>query len=241
MVNHIGWIMDGNRRYAKKNNMSLKEGYEAGMLQFLNILKFQIKENIPNMSFFALSCDNYKKRSQNELKPIVDLIKKFFEDEEIITFLTQNKFNLSIRGDYEEIEKKESFLKKEEKEFLGTLKQKFDEINQKTPKPTYFAHIALNYDGHEELVHATKKIIEQGHTIDEVTPDLIKKYSFFNNVKAPEIIVRPGDAPRLSGYLLFDSKYSEIYLTKKLWPELNQDDFKEILNWYSNQKRNFGV
>jgi undecaprenyl diphosphate synthase len=75
MINHIAWIMDGNRRYSKKNNVSLKEGYKVGMDQFINILKFQIDKKIKHTSFFALSSDNYKKRPENELKPIVDLIK----------------------------------------------------------------------------------------------------------------------------------------------------------------------
>lgn len=241
MVNHIGWIMDGNRRYAKNKNISLKEGYKQGMEQFLNVLKFQISQDIRHTSFFALSTDNYKKRSEKELKPIVDLIKDFFEDKSIIDFFTQNNFNLTLRGDIEKIEEKETMLKRSEKEFLGNLRKKFNQINENVTQPKFFAHIAINYDGHEELVHATKKIIEEGITPEKITPSLLKEHLYFNDVKAPEIIVRPGNAPRTSGFLLFDSKYSEIYLTKKLWPELNQNDFKEILTWYSNQKRNFGV
>ena len=63
---------------------------------------------------------------------------------------------------------------------------------------------------------------------------------YCDKTSIPDIIVRPGDAPRLSGFYLWDSKYSEIYLTKKLWPELNEEDFKNIINWFINIKRNFG-
>jgi undecaprenyl diphosphate synthase len=241
MINHIGWIMDGNRRYSKKNDISLKKGYKLGMEQFLNVLKFQIEENITHTSFFALSSDNYKKRAEYELKPIVDLIKEFFEDDKVIQFFIDNEFNITLRGNIEELEKKESFLKKQEKEFLSNLKYKFNEINEKVEKPTFFAHIALNYDGEEELIHSIKELIKQKVSVEEITAKKIKENLYFNDVKAPEIIVRPGNSPRLSGFLLFDSKYSEIYLTKKLWPELTKEDFKEIVNWYSNQKRNFGV
>lgn len=240
MINHIAWIMDGNRRYSKKKNIALKEAYKLGMEQFLHVLDFQIKENIPHMSFFALSSDNYKKRSESELKPIVELIQDFFEDETIIEFFIKNSFNLSIRGDYKEIKNKQTNLKKKEREFLNTLEEKFNEINQKTQKPKFFAHIALNYDGEKELVFAFKQLLKKGFTEKEITIQKIKEHIYFNDVKAPEIIVRPGDAPRLSGFMLFDSKYSEIYFSKKLWPELTENDFKEIITWYSNQKRNFG-
>ena len=72
--------MDGNRRYSKKKEITLKEAYKIGMLKFLDVLKFQKKNKIKNTSFFALSEDNYKKRKKSELKPIFDLIKNFFKD-----------------------------------------------------------------------------------------------------------------------------------------------------------------
>lgn len=240
MLNHIGFIMDGNRRFSKKNAVSLEIGYKKGMEQFIEVLKFQIKNQIKNTSFFALSCDNYEKRKESELKPIVDLLKEFFKNKEIIGFLKINKFHISIKGDIEKIEEKKTFLKTEEKKFLASLKEELQKINSNTSNPKFFAHIALNYDGQQEILHSFKKLLEKNISKEELSIEKIKENLYFNDILPPEIIVRPGDAPRLSGFLLFDSQYSEIYLTKKLWPELTQEDFEEILIWYKNQKRNFG-
>jgi len=234
--------MDGNRRYSKKNEISKKEGYKAGMEQFLNFVKYQVKYEIYETSFFALSVDNYDKREE-DLKPIGELIRSFFVNDEFEKYFIENKIKICLKGDLEDIERKDKLRGKSI--FFGELKKRFDKYNLKIGDDFKFrVNIAINYDGHREIVQSFKDIlkkIKNGQLNEEdICENTIKKNINFYDSVAPQIIVRPGDAPRTSGFMLWDSKYSEIYLTKKLWPELNEEDFIEIINWYKNIQRNFG-
>lgn len=235
--------MDGNRRYAKKKELSKKEGYKAGMEQFLNFVKYQIKYNIEETSFFALSNDNYSKRPIEEMETLGNLVKGFSENIQIWEFFSENKIQIGLKGYISEMEAKES-ISKGRIFFIKELKKKVEKHNSSLEEVKFKVNIALNYDGQEEIVFAVKKIaqlLKYGEIeLENINAELIKNNIYFNSSPAPEIIVRAGDAPRISGFMLWDSEYSEIYLTKKLWPELREEDFVEILNWYNNLKRNFG-
>lgn len=245
MIQHIGFIMDGNRRYAKNNNLTKEEGYKKGMEKFLEIVRYQIKHNIYETSFFALSTENYEKRpKKEELEVIFDLMKKFSENDEIETFFIQNRIKIEIRGDFEKLKENESKANEEDRKFIEKLVEKFKKQNEKIPDTKFKVNIALNYGGQKEILHSFKQILKkiksgdmEEERIDEKT---IKNNLWFNDSPEPEIIVRPGDAPRISGFLLWDSQYSEFYLTKKLWTELDEEDLLNILDWYKGIKRNFG-
>ncbi len=230
--------MDGNRRFAKKNNLNLKEAYKIGMEQFIEAIKIQIENNIEHTSFFALSTHNKNKRKKEELEPIGELIEEFFEQKTIEEFFVKNNILLHLKGNIKELKQNAPNLQFKKRKFIETLEEKFQEYKTKIPRPKFHVHIALNYDGQEEILHSFKELLKSGN--ENPTIETIKKNLYFHDVPSPEIIVRPGDAPRLSGFLLFDSEYSECYFTKKLWPELKKEDFNEIISWFKNIKRNFG-
>ncbi len=247
MVNHIAFIMDGNRRYGKKNELSSKEAYSRGMTKFLEFVSFQVKYGIKETSFFALSSDNLKKRSIEEMKVLFQLLKDFSENIEIEDFFVNNKIKITLRGDIKSLKRSvqtKKGLSEKDKNFGKELQKRFDSFTEKMGEPKYFVNLAMNYDGQEEILHSFKeiiKLIDEGEMKKEsVTVKTLKKHMYFNDVSPPDVIVRPGNAPRLSGFLLWDSEYSEIYLTKKLWPELDESDFVQILNWFKEIKRNFG-
>lgn len=237
--------MDGNRRYAVKNSLEKKVGYKLGMEQFLNFVKYQVKHNIYETSYYALSTENLKNRDSKELKIIGEIISNFFkEGEDIEKFFEENKIKIEIKGDINELKKKESLFSFNENKFITKLNDRFEKYNLKLNEIKFKVNICMNYGGQREIVDSFKKIIDQIEKNEikkeDVNEDLIKKNIYFNSSPAPEIIVRPGDAPRISGFLLWDSQYSEIYLTKKFWPELDENDFLEIIEWYKKLKRNFG-
>lgn len=280
MLNHIGFIMDGNRRYSKKNNLEYKEGYKQGMLQFFNILKWQVISDISTTSFFALSLDNSKKRNSKELETIKNLIVSLLEDPQFEYFCIENGVFVQVRGRYflnnrinKELleldrvreEKNMNSLNKNivtkkidvelsslgfesENELLESVEKKIIEFEEKLfnkfEKPKYYVNIALFYDGVDEIITTTQKIAqkvkEEKLEINDINYELFTQYSYFSNTSAPQIIVRTGDAPRISGFLLFLSAYSELYFTKKLWPELTITDLDEIVTWFSSIQRNFG-
>lgn len=276
MINHIGFIMDGNRRYSKKNNLELKEGYKKGMLQFFNVLQWQIKNNIYTTSFFALSLDNSKKRNSGELETIKTIMLELLEDPSFEDFCVKQGVLLQIRGRYflnnrinrsllEQDRSKLSYLQENllnkkakkqlsslsfesEDELLESVERKIIEFEEKLftihSKESYVANIALFYDGIDEIISTTQKIAKQVQektlALDDIDIDVFKQASYFSNTPFPDIIVRTGDAPRISGFMLFLSAYSELYLTSKLWPELNEQDLDGIISWFNTIQRNFG-
>ncbi|MDA3856108.1 MAG: polyprenyl diphosphate synthase [Candidatus Woesearchaeota archaeon] len=243
MINHIGFIMDGNRRYGDKYNLSKKEAYRAGMEQFLNFVKYQVKHNIFETSFYALSTDNYENRGE-DLRPIGDLIQNFFKDDDLEEYFIKHKIKLCLRGEIDELEEKDRKERKI-KLFVSDLRKRFEKCNAKIGQEfKYRVNIAINYDGQKEILRSFKSIYEKisngSLDFEKVDEKTIKNNIYYNDSKSPEIIVRPGDSPRISGFMLWDSKYSELYFTKKLWPEMNEEDFVEILDWFKSIKRNFG-
>jgi undecaprenyl diphosphate synthase len=229
--------MDGNRRYSEKNNIDKTLGYTKGLEQFINFVKYQIKYGIKETSYFALSSDNLEKRETTELSILKKLLETLISDETIKKLFIDNKIKLQVKGNFSD--KINSI-----KQFgIFKFKKNIEEWNKKNETHNFIVNIALNYDGQIEISEAFKKIhtkiVNGDLTQNQITPEIIKKNIWFNG-NIPEIIVRPGNAPRLSGFMLWDSEYSEIYLTKKLWPELTEEDYKEIINWYSKQNRNFG-
>lgn len=244
MVEHIAYIMDGNRRYSKDNSMSKEDGYRAGMLKFLDFVRWQIKYNIKETSYFALSSDNYEKRPISEKKILYGLMNFFSKDKSIKDFFIQNKIKIRLIGDIDSIKYKEKLIPDENRLFIENYESEFEQWNKESPNPSYYVNIAINYDGQKEIVDSCKKILQKINSneldLNEINEDTLKNNMYTNLSKAPEIIVRPGNAPRLSGFFLWDSKYSEIYLTKKMWPELEEIDFLDILDWYKNIERNFG-
>lgn len=246
MIKHIAFIMDGNRRYAKKNNFEKKEGYKAGIQQFKNFVRYQIEENIYETSFWALSTENWKNRELSDLKPLYDLLNDFFKKgDEIEEFFYENKIELNIIGDLEEFETENRFISNEKRKIFLDLKNRVEKHNNKLGNEFKFkVNLCINYGGQREILNAFKNIFKKIKNnelkAEKITEKIIKENIYFSNSPAPEIIVRPGNAPRLSGFMSWDCAYSEIYLEEKFWPELTKEDFLKYLNWFENIQRNFG-
>lgn len=244
MIQHLAFIMDGNRRYANKNKISLHEGYKKGMEKFVEIINYQVEYKIPETTFFALSNDNYIKRPTEEKKILVELMKMFSENKQLEEFFLQNNIKIQVKGDLNAIkrnEKKGSSLFSKE---IDSLSKKFEEYNEKIQTPQFKVNLALNYDGQKEIVSAVKNIVKKIENKEikstSINQKTIKENLYFNDSTAPEVIVRTGNVPRISGFLLWDSAYSEMYFSRKLWPELNKADIEDIITWYSSIQRNFG-
>ena len=266
-LSHIGFIMDGNRRYAKKSNLELKEGYKAGMLQFYSILQWQVSQCIHTTTFFALSLDNAQKRKKEELIAIKNVITTLLEDPQFEKYCKEHKVEIRIKGRYskdnqevneetvkfdrEEIIKKSDMNKRElfdmkdqEEELIRNIQKRVKELNSSFDTPQFVVNIALFYDGQEEIAYATQQIakeVKKGNiNIEDITPQIIKEHIYFNDSNFPQVVVRTGQAPRISGFMLFSSAYSEIFFSQKMWPELTTQDLDEIMNWFNRQSRNFG-
>jgi len=243
-IEHLAFIMDGNRRYGKKQLISLDEAYKKGMEKFLEMVSLQVKYGIKETSFYGLSHDNYEKRPLKELKILFKLIKFFSSNEQIQDFFNEYNIKTNIIGDLKALDRTKKGREFGDKKMLKDALKEIEDRNSKIDKVKFVVNIAINYDGQTEIVSALKKIskkITSGEIKENnINEKMIKEHIWFSESKPADVIVRTGNSPRLSGFMLWDCEYSEIYLSNKLWPEFSEVDFINVMTWYKDQKRNFG-
>lgn len=272
---HIAFVMDGNRRWARKHGLGVEEGYRAGMDQFMRVVDYQLRHKVPVTTFFALSIDNARKRPREERHILRDLVETLAVAVDHVngadgtgtissgndtaslveTLLRWRSAGLCIvvRGNREKA-RELSAQECGEAEFdrlQGVLARFNRAARQMVGRggdeegTAYLVNVAFYYDGQAEVIAAVRNMLR---TEPEVCrqPALIdagrlERHMWFGaDVPRPDVIVRTGDAPRLSGFLLWHAAYAEIHLSRKMWPELTEEDFVGIIEWFGGIQRNFG-
>ena len=221
---HIGLILDGNRRWAKQNNLTTMEGHREGYHNLTKILKSTRKHNIQYVSAFVFSNENWK-RSNEEVKNIMKLVLWVLKHE--IKTISQEGLRLRVIGSKIRIGK--------------ALLRAIHEAEEKTKdndKGTLL--LCLDYGGQEEIVEATKRIVKSGVSPDAITPELISQNLDMPDVPPLDLIIRTSGEQRLSNFMLWESAYSELFFVKQLWPDFSESNFEAVLKKYSKIKRNFG-
>lgn len=222
---HLGIILDGNRRWAKERNLPSFEGHLRGFENIKTIASYAFERGIKVMSVFAFSTENWK-RSTEELAYLMSLFKMVATHE--LKFLTKQNIKLQISGDTSAFDE----------ELQINLNKVL--IETKDNSAGIF-NICLNYGGQEEIVMVIKKIIEAGYKASEINKDLISSNLYTANLPDPDLIIRTSGEQRLSGFLTWQSVYSELYFTSKHWPEFSKKDLDEAIDVYANRSRRFGA
>ena len=222
LPSHVAFIMDGNRRWAKKNGLSAIEGHKKGSNVVKKIVQTSLKLKIKYLTFFSFSTENWN-RNKIEVKQLHNLL-DFYLDSEIDNF-TKNKINFRVIGDLKKIK-------------FGIKKKilKLEEITSSFNK--LFFVLALSYGSRNEILDAVKKIKKK--SLKNISEDDINKNLMTRNFPDPDLVIRASGEKRLSNFLLWQIAYSELYFTKTLWPDFNSYRFKLALQDYINRKRRFG-
>ena len=213
--------MDGNGRWASKNFLKKKEGHRAGIKSCINLIKRinRLDIHINELSFYVFSSENWK-RSLNEIRNLFDLIEEYYQEFE----KTAQNYDLKIRH--------YGSKKKLSKKILDII----DEVTKKTKKNnSTVINLVFNYGGRDEIVSSIKRI-KSG----KINKTNIAKNLYTSMSGDPDLIIRTGGEMRLSNFMLWQSAYSELYFTKKLWPDFNISDLKKIIINFENRKRNYG-
>ena len=213
--------MDGNGRWASKNNLRKKDGHKAGIRSCINLTKNinKLDVHINELSFYVFSSENWK-RSLSEINNLFNLIEEFYQEFET----TAQDYNLKIRH--------YGSRKKLSKKILNII----DDVTKKTKKNNSATiNLVFNYGGRDEIVNSIKKI--GSGKINKIN---ISKNLYSSMSRDPDLIIRTGGELRLSNFMLWQSAYSELYFTKKLWPDFNITELKKILINFRQRKRNYG-
>ena len=223
-LKNIAIIMDGNGRWAKKNNLQIKEGHARGVSALKEIVKESVNQNIESLTVYAFSTENWK-RPKSEVKAINNLIVNSINNE--LDELIEQKVQIRFFGDYSNFGKK------------TYEKIKFAEEKSFSNKPKLRLNVALGYGGKMDIINIAREVSRLKIKASDINDHTINELS-----QVPEssidLLIRTGGDTRISNFLLYQIAYSEIHFVRKLWPDYSKQDFKRNINKYFNSERRFG-
>ena len=217
-LNHIAFIMDGNGRWGKRKRKGGNFGHLKGVDTVKKVVKNSIKLKIPFLTFYVFSSENWK-RPKQEIFFLFKLIQNYFSKE--ISNINNQGIRINILGEFRKLPFNiKSILRKT---IQRTRKNKKIVVN-----------LAINYGSKKEILNAIKKM-------KKVSVKNFEKNLYTKKMPDPDILIRTGGHQRLSNFMLWQLAYAELFFLKKLWPDFNYSDLKQIINKYKKSKRNFGA
>lgn len=221
---HIGYIVDGNRRWAKENGLPAYEGHLAGYKTLKDIAISTLDLGVEYMSAYVWSTENWK-RSDDETSRLMKLLVKVLTSD--LPVFMENNIRLRVLGSSERLSQK----------VLDAIK-KAEEATKNNTGGTFA--MCFNYGGQQELADAVKKIVQSGVKPEDISPELIEKNIYEADIPPVDIVVRTGGEQRLSNFMTWRSVYSELLFLDKYWPDMKKEDVKMIIDEFSSRHRRFG-
>jgi len=220
--NHLGIILDGNRRWAEEKGLPALEGHRRGREVTKKVVSWSKNKGIKILTLFVFSTENWK-RSKKEVDFLMNLLKQTF-DSKGMEELNKEGIRVKIIGQIEKLP--------------PALAKKIKEIEERTKdNRKMILNFALSYGGRAEIVEAVKNIIKKGISPEEISEEVIKENLWTSDV---DLIIRTGKEQRISNFLIWQAAYSELYFPNKYWPEFSEKDLEEALSDYSLRQRRFG-
>lgn len=225
---HIGLIMDGNRRWAKAKMLPIKLGHKQGAETLKKIVRYANKIGIKHLTVYAFSTENWR-RSQEEVDALMNLLQNYLND--FTKEADTENIVIRVLGDVTQLSE--------------DLQKGIASAIERTKKNTgIIFNIALNYGGRAEMIKAVKEISEEVKNgklnADDITEEMISNHLYTAGQPDPDLIVRTSGEMRLSGFLMWQSTYSEILFLDKYWPDFSEKDLDNAIENYQQRKRNLG-
>ena len=223
-LQHLGLILDGNRRWARSKNMPTLQGHKKGYENLKTIVKEAINRDIPYISAYIFSTENWK-RSQEEVSYLMDLALWIAKNE--VKELNKEDIRVRFLGCNDNLSDK-----------LIKAINDAEELTKNNTRGT--VALCFNYGGHNEITNTVKSLIEKDIKPEEVTDDLIASNLYADDVPPVDLIVRTSGEQRISGFMLWRAAYAEFLFIEKNWPDFNVEDLEEVIDSYNNRERRFG-
>lgn len=222
-VQCVGFIMDGNRRWAKAKGLPTLEGHARGYDQLKDVISCVYDMHIPHMVCYAFSTENWK-RTENEVGYLMCLLENAIRELPAILQKEKKKINIRIIGERTQLPSG----------FVSAI-EKVEKQNILEPELTVW--VALSYGGRLEIVDAVNRAIAKG---EPVTEESFGKLLWTSGMPDPDIIIRTSGEKRTSNFLLWQSAYSEYFFTDTLWPDFGKEEFERMLEEYGERERRRG-
>jgi len=221
---HLGIIMDGNRRWARKHNLPVFQGHLKGYRVFRKVGDWCLKRGIKILTVYAFSTENWG-RSKKEINFLIKLFKRALKEN--MKNLAEKEVALKVIG-------RRNNLPKE----LLRLIEKAEEATRRGKRG--ILNVALDYGGRQEIIQAIKQIIQKKIPAGRINEKVVSENLYTAGQEDPDFIIRTSGEKRLSGFLTWQSVYSELYFSPKYWPDFTEGDLDEALAEYARRQRRFG-
>ena len=224
MPKHVGLIMDGNGRWAKKRLMPRSAGHRAGMEAMKAAVRFSHSVGIGALTVYAFSTENWK-RPAAEVDALFGLLSEYFYRD--IDELDANNVKMLVIGDLSRLAPK----------MRGLLETAMERTKNNTGLRF---NVAINYGGRAEIVHAVQELMREGVSAEDVTEEAISSRIYTAGQPDPDVIIRTAGEERLSNFLLWQAAYSEFVFTPVLFPDFDEEAYTACLKEYMGRTRRFG-
>ncbi|MCL2038627.1 polyprenyl diphosphate synthase [Candidatus Saccharibacteria bacterium] len=225
MLHHIGFIVDGNRRWAKERGLPTLEGHRRGLDALMEVIEACFESGIEIVSAYIFSTENWD-RSQKEISYLMELFEVMF-DQQVkalhekgvkVCFLGSRTYNVSPK--------------------LVKLIEEAENLTKDNTKKTLA--LCFNYGGQLELAEAAQKIVGGGFRQEDITPELIAQHLYHPEIPPVDFLVRTSGEQRISNFMLWRIAYAEMFFPSKAWPEMTREDVPLLIKEFSRRQRRFG-
>lgn len=224
---HVAIILDGNRRWAKRQGLPQLKGHQKGFENIRELVPYIIDKGVKYLSVFAFSTENFK-RTEEEVKYLMDLFVDMFKKE--CDNIHKEDIKIVISGRRENLR--------------PDVLEAIDYITEKTKdnKRGVF-NVCLNYGGQQEIADGTKRIVEDIQagkiSIDDIDENLLYKY-MYNELPPVDLLIRTSGEERISNFMIYSLSYAEMYFPEVCFPAFDKDEFEKAIDVYNSRERRFG-
>ena len=227
-LQHIAFIMDGNRRWAKARGLPIIAGHEKGAKTLTEVAKAAKDLGIKYITVYAFSTENWK-REKSEVEGLMNLLRKYLK--ESFKELEENNARIMFIG--------------ERNMLASDIVADMEKIENRTAKNDGITLcVALSYGGRQEIVATTKKIAELaqngGLNIKDIDEKKFSDMLYTKDLPDPDLLIRTSGEERISNFLLWQLSYSEFYFSDTLWPDFSKEELVKIIDEYKNRERRYG-
>ncbi|MCM8797280.1 MAG: isoprenyl transferase [Candidatus Omnitrophica bacterium] len=225
---HIAIIMDGNGRWAQEHGLRRTAGHREGIKRVREIVKACAELQVKILTLFVFSTENWK-RPKREINTLMNYLEDFLEKE--VAELNRNNMRFIVIG--------------EDAPLSMNIQKKIKQAQNDTRDNTGMTLVlALNYGSRREIVEAAKRfaldVVKGIEKLEALTPEKMSAYLYTAGLPDPDLLIRTSGEMRISNFLLWQLAYSELYFTKKYWPEFRTSDLEAAIIEFQGRKRRFG-
>ena len=225
---HVGIVMDGNRRWAKMRGRGAHYGHLKGATNVESIVEAAADLGIKALTLYAFSTENWR-RSEEEIASLMYIFTLYLK--RLRKPLIQKGVRLNVIGDIDSLPKE--------------VKKEIEITKEATKKGSRIELIlAISYGGRDDIrrscIKACQKLIDEGRSLVDLTEEMISQNVDTSFIEDPTLIIRTGGVYRMSNFLLWQSSYSELYVTEDLWPDFDKERLRIALKEYQNREKNWG-